>query len=140
MGYSGTIEHVGVISKIGEREIMVNVNPESACGNCRANSSCSIGATGEKTINVVRMPGDNYSAGEKIMVVLEQSLGLKALGLGYLLPFMIVLALLIIFTALGLKEFIAGILSLASLIPYYAGLFLLREKLKKEFSFRLQKM
>ncbi len=140
MGFSGTIEHLGVINELGDTFVRVKVKAEAACGNCRAKGSCSIGAGGERTIEVARKPGDNYSSGEPIKVVLEQSLGMKALGLGYFLPFLLVLVMLATMTTIGLNEGMAGLLSLSSLIPYYLFLGLFREKLKKEFSFRLRKV
>jgi positive regulator of sigma E activity len=140
MSYSGTIEHVGVISGISEKTIRVSVMPESACGSCRAKGSCSIGNNGEKTIDVPRPPGETYHTGEQINVVLEQSLGMKALGLGYFLPFLAVLSFLILLTSLGLNEGLAGVLSLAVLVPYYTALSFFRDSLKKEFSFRLRKI
>jgi sigma-E factor negative regulatory protein RseC len=140
MSYSGTIEHVGVISGISEKTIRVSVMPETACGNCRAKGSCSIGNSGEKTIDVPRPPGETFNTGEQINVVLEQSLGMKALGLGYFLPFLAVLSFLILLTSVGVNEGLAGLLSLAVLVPYYTGLSFFRDSLKKEFSFRLRKI
>ncbi len=140
MGSSGTIEHLGIISEVNDKLVRVSVLPESACGSCRVRSSCSIGETGERVIEVLRRNGDSYSEGEEIRVILEQSLGLKALVIGYILPFLVVMFMLILLTSLGLSEGFAGLAALLSLIPYYAGLSFFSDKLKKEFSFRLQKL
>ena len=140
MGSSGIIEHLGVISEVSGSIIRVSVTPESACGSCRARGSCSIGGNDEKVIDVLPSPGETYSPGEQIKVILEQTLGIKALVLGYLLPFLVVLAILIILTVLGVNEGMAGLLSLAILAPYYLCLAFFKERLKKKFSFRLQKI
>jgi positive regulator of sigma E activity len=140
MGFSDNIEHPGVIDKVGENLIRVSVVTGSACGNCRAKGSCSIGTGGERTIEVVRTSGVNFTPGEQIKVVLEQSLGIKALGLGYLLPFLLVVGVLVTVTATGIKEGQAGLFSLSVLIPYYLALSLFKDKLKKEFSFGLKKL
>lgn len=137
---SGTIEHLGIISEVSDNLVRVSVLPEAACGSCSVRSSCSIGETGEREIEVFRRKGDSYSTGEEIRVILEQSLGLKALVIGYILPFLVVLFMLILLTSLGLSEGFAGLVALLSLIPYYTGLSFFRDKLKKEFSFRLQKL
>ncbi len=140
MTSSENIEHIGIISHISDKLVKVSILPESACGNCRARGSCSIGDTNEKTLEVFCSSGENYSVGEQIKVVMEHSLGIKALGLGYLLPFLIVLVQLILLTALGINEGMAGLLSLAILVPYYITLSYFKESLKKEFSFRLKKL
>jgi positive regulator of sigma E activity len=140
MGSSGTIEHFGVITEVGDNIVRVSVMPESACGSCRARGSCLAGGNNERTIDAFRSPGENYSAGEHIKVILEQSHGMKALVLGYLLPFLFVLTGLVIMTSLGMNEGMAGLVSLAILAPYYLGLTFFKDRLKKEFSFRLQKL
>jgi positive regulator of sigma E activity len=140
MAAPGSIEHKGIISEVGDKLIRVSVKPESACGNCRARGSCSLGSDDERIIEVFTSPGDNYFVGEQIGVVIEQSLGMKALGLGYVLPFLVVMTILIILSCLGVNEGLAGILSLAALAPYYFGLTFFKKGLKKEFSFRLKKL
>jgi positive regulator of sigma E activity len=140
MGSSGIIEHLGVISEVSGSIVRVSVTSEPACGNCHARGSCSVGGNNEKVIEVLPPPGEKYSPGEQIKVILEQTLGIKALILGYLLPFLVVLANLIILTVLGVNEGLAGLLSLAILVPYYLCLAFFKDRLKKEFSFRLQKI
>ena len=139
MASSGTIEHSGIISDVSDKLITVSIMPESACGNCRVRGLCSVGDKDEKTIEVFNQHGQIFSVGEQITVVLELSLGMKALGIGYVLPFFIVLSILIILLSAGLSEGFAGLLSLLSLAPYYYGLSFLKNKLKKEFTFRLKK-
>ncbi len=140
MASPGIIKHSGVISEVSGKIVKVRIMPESACGSCRARGSCSIGDKDEKIIEVYTSPGENYNTGEEIMVVLEQSLGLKALGLGYIAPFIILITTLVILVSLGINEGYAGLLSLLSLVPWYGGLSFFKDKLKKDFSFRLQKM
>ncbi len=140
MASSETIEHSGIISDVSDKLIKVSVMPESACGNCRVRGSCSIGDKERKTIEVFPQQGETYSVGEEIKVVLEQSLGMKALVLGYIVPFLVLMFILTVLISLGLSEGLAGLLSLLSLAPYYYGLSFFRDRLKKEFSFRLRKM
>lgn len=139
MRSDGTVEHLGIIREISDTVVSVSITRNTACGSCRARGSCSISDAGEKTIEVCRTPDENYIVGEEIMVVLEQSLGIKALSLGYILPFFLVLGMLIILTSNGLGEGTSGLISLASLVPYYISLRFFRDRLKKEFSLRLKK-
>ena len=50
-----------------------------------------------------------YAVGEEVNVVMSQSQGFRAFFLGYLLPFLIIMFILITLTALGVKELLAGI-------------------------------
>ena len=88
----------------------------------------------------VKTGPSRFSNGDKVRIVLAQSLGFRALFLGYVLPFLLVLCTLLIVSALGNSELIAGLVSLAVLIPYYIGLKLFRGKLERQFSFFLQKI
>jgi positive regulator of sigma E activity len=134
-----TFEHLGIVCDVSDNLVKVKVMPEQACGNCRAKGSCSLNESGERTIEAYRKNEDTYSAGEKVRVKLERSLGIKALMLGYLIPFLITLLVLIFLIAGGINEGIAGLLALVSLVPYYFILSLFKDSLKKEFSFRLEK-
>jgi len=69
--------------------------------------------------------------------MMKQSLGNFAVFLGYILPFLVLLATLIISISAGLSEGIAGLLSLGILVPYFFVLYQLRSKLSKKFSFQL---
>ncbi len=140
MSSSDIIEHTGIVTHVNDKSVKVSVISKSACGHCHARSSCSLGSTDKKEIEVTNVKSESFVTGEEIKVVLEQSLGLKALTLGYLLPFIILLSVLIITISIGVNEGISGLLALVSLIPYYICLSRFRESLKKEFAFRLKKM
>jgi sigma-E factor negative regulatory protein RseC len=71
-------------------------------------------------------------------VVMERSTGYLALFLGYILPLIIVIITLIIMAAFNYRELIAGLISIASLLPYYFFLYLFREKINNKFIFSLK--
>ncbi|MFC2152872.1 SoxR reducing system RseC family protein, partial [Bacteroidota bacterium] len=62
------------------------------------------------------------------------------LFLGYVLPFILVLSLLIVLTTITENEAVAGISALAILVPYYLILFLLKDKIRKKFTFTINKI
>jgi positive regulator of sigma E activity len=134
-----TFEHLGIVCDVTGNLVKVKVMPEEACGNCRAKGSCSLNESGERTIEAYCRNEDTYSAGEKVRVKIARSLGIKAIILGYLAPFLTTLLVLILLTSGGINEGIAGLLALGSLVPYYSILSLFRDSLKKEFSFTLEK-
>ncbi|PLX09972.1 MAG: Fis family transcriptional regulator [Marinilabiliales bacterium] len=133
------IEHQGIIQDINNESYIVSILAQSACASCKVKGACSVSETQEKLIEVP-ITKDNYSIGEMVKVVLKQSLGFKALFLGYILPFLIIMFILIVLSILDFNEAIVGISAIVSLIPYYILLYKLKDRIKKQFSFSLRKM
>jgi hypothetical protein len=73
-------------------------------------------------------------------VAITQSMGNKAIALGYFIPFLLVLLTLIVLTLLRLKEWQTGLLAISTLIPYYIILYFSRSILRKTFTFTLKKL
>jgi len=132
------IKHKGKVVKVDEAAIYVEIIALSACASCHARSACTLADMQEKIIEIKKRPGDaKYHTGDSVSVVLEQSLGYKALLLGYLIPFIILVASLFILIELTANEGLSALISIALMIPYYLSLYLRRDKLKKTFDFRL---
>jgi sigma-E factor negative regulatory protein RseC len=134
------ISHEGVIASMSEDKVTVKITSYAACASCHAKGACHISGGEEEKLLHIPVPDPNFSIGEKVRVILDRSLGFRALFLGYVLPFLLVLAVLLIMTAIGSNELIAGLISLAVLVPYYIGLILMRGKMERQFSFFIQKI
>ncbi len=132
------IEHQGIVSGVQGEIISVNLNNISNCSGCHAKAMCNVSETDNKVIEVINSQKSGFQKGDQVIVEFEKSLGPKALLLGYLLPFFIVIFTLIISHAVTNNEVFSGVLSLLVLIPYYLVLYYLRSFLKKEFSFKLR--
>ena len=61
----------------------------------------------------------------------------KALFWGYLAPLILVVAVLSGLILAGFSEAVAGVAALFSLLPYYLVLFLLRDRFKRTFVFKI---
>ncbi len=138
MHTSKSIEHPGVIQQIEGSTARVVFQAHSACSACHAKGVCSVAGTQEKSVDVIH--DGNVETGEKVNVVLKQSLGYKALLLGYIIPFLVVLVSLIVFSSLLSNEALAGLYSLALLVPYYIIIYCLRNTIRREFSFTIRKL
>ena len=64
--------------------------------------------------------------------------GNKAAVLAYLLPVILLLAVLFVCLGLGLSEGLSALISFIALIPYYIVLYLQRDKLKKRFEYTIE--
>jgi sigma-E factor negative regulatory protein RseC len=137
MGTSKEIEHPGVITSIDSSKIKVNITTYSACLSCSAKGICSISDVKDKMVEVPNT-GD-FSVGQEVQVILHQTLGFKALYLGYVQPFIVVLITLIITSSLTRNEVLAGLISLGALAPYYLVLYFYKEKIRNKFTFAIKK-
>jgi len=138
---SDLIKHDAIIKEVGNDTVKVSIVSKAACLSCQMKSYCSVAEMQEKIIEVKKpVTGlDKYKVGEQVNVVMYESLGLKALFLGYILPFIVLMASLIVSYGVTKNEPLSGLLALASLAPYYFVLFLFKNKLTKQFNFEIEK-
>lgn len=129
---------LGFVLKITDDKIAVNILNMSACAGCHASIVCSAFEQKEKIVYVPNT-GQQVCAGDEVEVRMQTSMGLTAVALAYLLPLAVVVALLIVLSQSGMEEYLAGILALSSLGLYYLVIYLIRNRLKKQFSFYIEK-
>ena len=132
------IEQLGTVEEVIGDRVFVRIRQISACGSCHARSICAMTEIEDKLIEAhdQRL---NLSAGETVKIIMKRSMGNKAVLLGYVIPFILLITLLLIGSSLVSEEWIAGLLSVAILIPYYLTLYFLRNRLRKTFTFSLRK-
>jgi len=78
------ISHFGTIENIVDKVINVRIVSSASCVSCSSKSSCSAGDMEEKIVEVALTEDMNYRIGDTVRVVLNQSIGLKAVMLGYI--------------------------------------------------------
>ena len=133
-----SIEHSGNIQSIDNNYIYVKIKSHSACAACHIKGVCNASEMEEKIIEVKHASAYKYKTGDEVIVVLDESLGYTALILGYLLPFLILMLVLITLMSLFENELLAGLVSLVILFPYYLILLLNKKRLRKKFEFRIK--
>ena len=133
-----TISHEGVITKITEDELEIKILAQSACAACHAKSACGMGEQAEKILTVPRPKGKDFALMQKVNVRMAIGQGNKAAVLAYLIPIILLLAVLFVCLGLGLNEGLSALISIVALIPYYIVLYLRRDKLKKQFDYTVE--
>lgn len=128
--------HAGVVQDVSANKITVAIINASACSACHAKGACLASDMKEKEIEIYNFSGD-YHPGQHVNIVGRTSQGFKAAFYGYVLPFILVFTTLILSISLTNSEGIAGLLSLAILIPYYAALYFFRNRIKRSFEFEI---
>lgn len=138
MQASVCIEQKGTVEAIINHTVRVRIHRDSACGHCHASNLCNLFKMSERVVEADGQ-GLELKTGDSVEVIISRSMGNKAVLWGYLLPFLILIFMLILTNALGAREWLSGMIALGSLIPYYTCLHLLRDRLKKNFTFTLRK-
>lgn len=133
-----TISHEGVVTKITDDELEIKILAQSACAACHAKSACGMGEQAEKILTVPRPIGKDFELNQKVNVKMAVGQGNKAAVLAYLIPIVLLLAVLFACIGLGMNEGLAALIAIVALIPYYIILYLRRDKLKKQFLYIIE--
>ncbi|MDR2928322.1 MAG: SoxR reducing system RseC family protein [Cytophagaceae bacterium] len=131
-----SIKHEGVVEKVSGQHVSIRITSLSACAACHAKSACTVADSSEKLIDIYTK--EMVKTGQRVMIVGNQALGFKAAWLAYLLPAILVIAVLSITVFITNHEGLAGILALAVLVPYFTILKMINNRLRKTFSFKIE--
>ena len=135
---NNTIKHLGIVENIQGSHLSVRIVQTSACAACSVKGHCSSADSKDKIIDIIDTAASSYQVGEKVMVVGETSMGMQAVALAFIIPFVLLIFTLFLFMALIENELYAALLSLAVLVPYYYILWLNKTRLKQQFSFTIK--
>jgi sigma-E factor negative regulatory protein RseC len=139
MDKSKYIEHPGIIKEISDKNVTVHYVSTSACSKCHAKGFCGPMDEAGKVVEVTCDPSV-YQQGEKVNLIMQESLGVKALLLGYMVPFLLVVIILPIMLSLTGNELLSGVIAFTSIIPYYISFYFFKDKLEKTFTFSINKL
>lgn len=135
---NNTIKHLGIVENIQGSHLSVRIVQTSACAACSVKGHCSSADSKDKIIDIIDAAAASYQVGENVMVVGETSMGMQAVALAFIIPFVLLIFTLFLFMALIENELYAALLSLAVLVPYYYILWLNKTRLKQKFSFTIK--
>ena len=135
---NNTIKHLGIVENIQGSHLSVRIVQTSACAACSVKGHCSSADSKDKIIDIIDTAAASYQVGENVMVVGETSMGMQAVALAFIIPFVLLIFTLFLFMALIENELYAALLSLAVLVPYYYILWLNKTRLKQKFSFTIK--
>lgn len=138
MQNTGKIEHEGVILRMEQDIIFVRIFQQAACSECHAKSACGIADAKEKIIEIPGNP-EEYKVGEKVIITGDSSIGLKAVLYAFVIPLILVIAVLALALHLTGSETLSALCSIIFLTVYYSVLYFFRENLKNKFIFSLKK-
>ena len=139
MSSSSEISHKGRVVSVTPEVTTVEIVSESACGACHAKGLCSLGDSKVKMVEVPTSGWSDIRPGDEVEVVLKASMGHKAVLLAYMIPLVLLVAVLLVAVSAGVGELYAGLAAIAAVAVYYFGLWLMRGRLKNEYIFNIKK-
>lgn len=128
----------GNIHKIDSRNYYISISAQSACSSCHSQGVCNVTEIKEKIIEVPLKPGENFKEGDVVEVLMKKSLGTKAVIIGYIIPFILLLISLLAALKIFDNDGIAGLISISVLVLYYLILYFMKDKINKTFTFSIR--
>ena len=135
---SQKISHAGVIESIEGDSIKVRIVQTSACAACKVAGHCNAAESKVKIVDVVGADATRYQLGQEVVVWASKDVANKALVLGFGLPFLMMVAVLVLMLYITDNEGVAALSALGSLLLYYGLLWLRRESIQRGISFRIE--
>lgn len=132
------ISHIGRVKEMTPESTVVEIISSSACSACHAKGLCGVSEEKVKEIEVPTDPYATWNVGDEVRVMLRQTMGLKAVWISYVVPLLILMILILTLSAINVKEIYAGLVSIAAVAVYYLVIYLLRNRLAKDFVFYLK--
>lgn len=136
---SNRIRHSGVIDAISDGSVRVRILQTSACAQCKVAGHCNSSESKEKIVEVYNVPDSNaLNIGDEVVVTASVSMAANALLLCFGVPLVILLAALALIYVLTSDEAAAALGAIASLVPYYAVLYLYRNVFRERMAFEIE--
>jgi sigma-E factor negative regulatory protein RseC len=136
---AGTIQHRGVVERIEGARVFVKVERGTACQACHAKGLC--GEQGEDRIIEVRTPyASTFERGERVVVaLLKTKMGYSSVIWAYVLPLVVLMAVLLGSHALGATDGLSALLSILAVAVYYVVIYIMRRRFDRMIEFTIIK-
>ena len=114
------------VQAVAGRQVLVATHRASACSACAVKSGCGAAALASMSKDdelVLDVPdGVRAAPGDRVVVALPGAALVKAAGLGYLLPLVVLVAAASVLSGLGLPDLVVGFLALTFFMGAFAPL------------------
>ena len=132
------ISHIGRVKEMTPESTVVEIISSSACSACHAKGQCGVSEEKVKEIEVPTDPYATWNVGDEVRVMLRQTMGLKAVWISYVIPLLILMILILTLSAVKLHEALVGLVSVCAVAVYYLVIYLMKDRLAKDFVFYLK--
>lgn len=136
---SNKITHSGIVKSIADGCIKVQIVQTSACAACKVASHCNASESKVKIVDVFTRDTNIYQIGQEVIVWASKDVANRALLLGFGAPFLLLICVLMIALKFFGDEGLAALAALASLVPYYLALWVMKDRIQRQISFNIEK-
>jgi len=136
---SNKITHSGIVKSIADGCIKVQIVQTSACAACKVASHCNASESKVKIVDVFTRDTNIYQIGQEVTVWASKDVANRALLLGFGAPFLLLICVLMIALKFFGDEGLAALAALASLVPYYLALWVMKDRIQRQISFNIEK-
>ncbi len=126
--------HDGRIVTVKPNCVTVEIESTSACATCAAHSRCGFAESKNKSLDIPTSDWQSFSPGQPVTVHIDQSRGMLAVWIAYVLPALFMLAVIIGLSLAHLPEWAVIAATFAALALYILILYLHRHKLNSRFT------
>lgn len=135
--------HEGTVSAVDAGDSLlgeVTIESRSACAACHARSACTSLDSQEKVLSV-RFLEPGFQVGDRVRVMIRESLGWQALALAIVVPLCLLLGTIVLaFFVLHFTDTQAALSGIGLLVPYYLILSLFKKRFSRRFVMYAQKI
>ena len=119
--------------------VVVGIEASGACEGCKVQGLCGLSGENEKEVAVWDNDAASYKAGDEVIVGIGTAMALKAVLWAYIVPFLLMLAVLLILSGYGFSELVQGVATLSAVAVYYMVLWFFRKKLERDIVFKIRR-
>lgn len=136
---SAKISHSGIVESVSERCVKVRILQTSACAACKVASHCNASESKVKIVDVLNVPeATSLKVGDSVVVSASRDVANRALLLGFGIPFVVMIAVLIIVLWMTGNEGLAALSGVLALVPYYLLVWVFRNSIQRQISFAIE--
>ena len=131
-----TVKHCGEVVRIDGHSVFVRMTVSSACSACHAKGVCGASEQTDKVVEVETAAATDFQVGDSVEVALMQrDMGSTSVVLAYVVPFLVLAAVLVGAILLGASEGMAALSAMVGVALWYVVLYMLRDKIKNKIKF-----
>lgn len=131
--------HEGVVTGVKEGLVAVQIESTSACASCAAHAKCGFAESKNKTVEIPTEDWRDYQQGDTVEVKIDESRGMLAVWIAYVLPALLLIVDIVGLSVAGLPEWAVVLSSFAVLGLYVAILYASRRKVEGRFTLTVNK-
>lgn len=127
--------HDGIVTAVNDGSVTVQIKSVSACASCAAHAKCGFAESKDKELEIPTQ--QRYNLGDHVTVCIDTSSGMRAVWIAYLLPAILIIAVVIALSAASVPEGFVALTAFGVLALHILVLFILRRKIDSRFQITL---